>query len=450
MEGGAHTIVEMHQRIISSQALSSFIQVWKEQLTQWRRDLHQYPEVGWTEYRTTFTIGNVLSAFGFTLAVGKDALVSSERMGVPPEDTLAECEARARLEGVSEAWLEKMKGGHTGLVAQWDTGRAGAHLAFRFDIDALPIQEARDESHIPEQEGFRSVHEGEMHACAHDGHAAIGLGVAAFIHTFADQLTGKFTLLFQPAEEGCRGARAMVAKGWLDDADYFLSGHIGIRSLPVGMLVATTSGFLATTKIDATYKGKSAHAGVEPQKGKNALLAVAAAALHLHGISRHADGATRMNVGRISAGSGRNMIADYGKIELETRGETTEINQFMVEETRRILRAVADMYDVEVELGIVGEGYGAESDDAWISIVEQACADSQSVNRVIPRMDVGASEDVTYMMRRVQENGGLANYMIFCTPLKEGHHNPKFDYREEVLPVAVEVMCRLIAACQKQ
>jgi aminobenzoyl-glutamate utilization protein A len=423
---------------------NEFITQQKDALKNWRRDLHQYPEVGWTEYRTTYVLAEELTSLGFQLTVGKDALESGERMGVPSEDTLSAAERRALEEGVPESWIEKVKGGHTGIVAQWDTGREGPHFAFRFDIDALPILESDQDTHIPHQKGFRSSHNGSMHSCAHDGHATIGLGLAQFIQRFQTELKGRFTLLFQPAEEGSRGAKSMVEKGWLDDVDYFMTGHIGIKSLQIGDVIATTSGFLATSKINVTFHGKSAHAGVEPQEGNNALLAAAAAALHLHGISRHSGGVTRINVGTLEAGNGRNIIADTGKLELETRGETTELNQYMVEEAKRIIQSVAHLYHVQVELEIVGEGIGAESDQLWVSLVEEACAFSPNIKRIIPHIEAGGSEDATYMMKRVQEKGGKATYMVFGTPLASGHHHPQFDYDEDVLGIAVETLGRLI------
>ncbi|WP_209121295.1 amidohydrolase [Alkalihalobacillus sp. BA299] len=413
-------------------------------LVDWRRLFHKHPEEGWLEYHTTYVLGKELSKLDFSLFVGKDALISEQRMGVPDGKKLAQAEERARDLGVPEDWMEKMTEGHTGLVAQWDTGKVGPHVAFRFDIDALPILESDDESHTPQQTGFRSVHKGSMHACAHDGHAAIGLGVAHFIHRFQKQLKGKFTLLFQPAEEGSRGAKAMVEKGWLDDVDYFLSGHIGVLSLNIGSVAATTSGFLATTKINVTFHGKSAHAGMAPHEGKNALLAAASATTHLQAITRHGQGATRVNVGLLKAGSGRNIISDNGYMELETRGETTELNEFMVEETKRILQATAQLHNVTVEIDIVGQGISAECDSMWVDRLEQSCESSSTIKNVISSMRIGGSEDVTYMIERVQQRGGKATYMIFGTPLANGHHHPQFDYDEEVLPIAVETFGRLI------
>jgi aminobenzoyl-glutamate utilization protein A len=427
-----------------TQTLNTFIESIQTYLTQNRREFHEHPELGFTEYVTTYKIGRELERLGFVVTIGKDALVSNARLGVPSEAVLHENERRAREMGVPEDWMEKMAGGHTGLGAQFDTGRPGKHIGLRFDIDALPIFEAKDEQHFPFKEGFHSKRDGIMHSCGHDGHAVIGLGVAHFLQQFKDELSGRFTLLFQPAEEGGRGAKPMVEKGWLDDVDLFISGHLGIHSLPVGEIAATTTKFLASTKYNVIFRGKSAHAGLEPNEGKNALLAAAAASLHLNGITRHGDGATRVNIGKLEAGTGRNIIADYARMELETRGETTALSDYMRDEALRILKASSVLYEVKEEIDIVGFAPSAECNKEWIEIIEKACSASDSIKRVIPVLPLGASEDVTFMIEHVQGKGGLATYLLFASPLPAGHHHPSFDFDELVLPTAVEALSRIL------
>lgn len=410
-------------------------------LVAWRRKFHQCPELGWTEYQTTYLISSELEKIGFEIFIGKEALVSEERMGVPTTETLIESESRARNQGVPESWLSKMKDGHTGLVAKLETGKPGKNFALRFDIDALPIAENKEKiaDHFPTRHGFQSRFPNVMHACGHDGHAAIGLGVATFLSTHQKELTGSFTLLFQPAEEGSRGAKSMVEKGWLDNADVFLSGHIGISPMQVGEVVASAGGFLATTKLDVEFTGRSAHAGVEPQEGRNALLAAATASLHLHAIPRHSGGETRINVGTLHAGSGRNVIPDYAALTLETRGETSGLNQYMEDETIRIIRNSALLHGVEASIQIVGKGVEATSDSGWKEFLEAATFESEKVTQVKETLPLKASEDVAYMLNHVRERGGKATYFIFGTPLAAGHHHPAFDYEEKVLEVAVEV-----------
>lgn len=133
-------------------------------------------------------------------------------------------------------------------------------MAFRVDMDALDLSEEQDVSHRPYRDGFASCNAGMMHACGHDGHTAIGLGLAHTLKQFESGLHGVIKLIFQPAEEGTRGARAMVDAGVVDDVDYFTAVHIG-TGVPAGTVVCGSDNFMATTKFDAHFTGIAAHAG---------------------------------------------------------------------------------------------------------------------------------------------------------------------------------------------
>ncbi|MFP3357377.1 amidohydrolase [Planococcus sp. SIMBA_143] len=421
-------------------AIERFMEEIEPHLIKQRRKRHQYPEIGFAEYVTTYELSEQLAGKGFELFYGTDFLTSDERMGVPDVQFLKQQEQRALDYGIPLDFLERMKSGHTGLAAVLDTGKPGPNFAYRFDIDALPIEEDDTSGHVPAKQDFRSDISGMMHACGHDGHAAVGLGLAEYLAKEKEHLRGKYTILFQPAEEGGRGAKAVVDKGWLDDADYFLSGHVGIHDLPSGTVAAATSKFLASSKVNAKFKGKSAHSGLEPNEGRNALLAAASATMHLHGISRHKDGATRVNVGTLHAGSGRNIIADRALMEIETRGETNELDEYMQENALRILQASAAMFDVELEIEHMGKAISADADLEFAAIVERACAASKL--NIVPYLPIGASEDVTYMIERVRERGGKATFMIFASPLPAGHHHPRFDYEEQALTAGLETLIR--------
>jgi len=424
--------------------LSSFTESIKPQLQDWRRYFHQHPELGFMEYNTTYNIGKELEKFGFQLYVGKDALRSESRYGVPDEHLLQERESEAYFQGVEGDWLSHLHGGNTGLVATWDTGSPGKHLAFRFDIDALPIQETQEDSHLPYAQGFSSSKKDVMHACGHDGHMTIGLGVAKFIAEHSQELNGRFTLLFQPAEEGGRGAKAMTEKGWLQDVDHFYTGHLGIRDLQVGTVAATTKGFLASSKLNVLFEGESSHAGMKPEDGRNALLAAATATTQIYSIPRHSDGVTRLNVGKLEAGQGRNIIANKGYLELETRGETGEINRFMLDEAKRMIQASADMHNVEAHIDFVGETEGMHCDDELIESITSHCQPSSFIKEVLPSADISGSEDASFMMNEVQAHGGKATYMLFGTSLPFNHHHPSFDFEEDALAVAVDTYIHLV------
>lgn len=412
-------------------------------LVEWRRALHQIPETGFLEFQTTAFIVSELTDLDCQLYVGEDVMMREDRKGVPSESEMAEYYGSGL--SVEQGLLEKMRGGMTGCVAVFDSRREGPHTVVRFDIDALPIHETEKTGHLPVQEGFASTYSERMHACGHDGHTAIGLGVAHLLHDLRDELIGKVTLVFQPAEEGGRGAQAVVSKGWTRGADYFLSGHIGFLEEPVGTVALTTNQFLASTKLDVTYQGESAHAGKSPEEGRNALLSAASAALHLNGITRHSNGATRINIGTLNAGAGRNIIADEAMMMIETRGETTALNAYMQDEALRIIEASATLFDTEVTVEETGYAQSAICDAEWIEWGKEALQGSRYAHTIVNETGLGASEDATAFINDVQQRGGKATYIIVASPLKAPHHHPEFDYDEKVLVVAVSTFTRMLS-----
>ncbi|MGO1923208.1 MAG: amidohydrolase [Jeotgalicoccus sp.] len=421
----------------------------QQNTSEMRRMFHRFPEVGFTEFITTYEIYKKLEPMAYKLYLGDDVLLRSARVGVPGNEAFLRSYERAVKHGVPEDFLEHIKEGTTGVIATLDTGKPGPHFAARFDIDGLPIKESADNDHIPSSENFISLHEGEMHACGHDGHITTGLFLADYINTNKDKLKGRFTIIFQAAEESVRGAKSVVEKGWLDDVDYFFSGHLGIRNLPVGTVSASTTDFLASSKFDVKFTGKSAHAGVEPDAGNNSLLAASAAALNLNAIARHGNGSTRINVGTMKAGSGRNVIADAAFMEIETRGETTELNHYMYNKARTVIQAAADMYENEVEIIDMGEAPNAVCSDELIEVVTEAVKENTHITDLKESLPLGASEDVTMMIERVHEKNGKATYMLFPYELKYGHHHPKFDLDESVLHVAVSTYIDIVNSLMK-
>ena len=413
----------------------------KDQIIADRRDIHKHAETGWTEYRTAAKVAKSLEELGYKLTIGRDALVDEDRMGVPSTKVLEEHEKRASLQGVEDKWLEKMKGGFTALWADIEFGD-GPFVAIRFDIDANDCAESVLDSHRPKEKRFSSEQSCVMHACGHDGHTAIGLSVAKAIVDQKDKLKGKIRLIFQPAEEGVRGAKAMVSAGAVKGVDYILGAHIGFKATKTGQIICGTDNFLATTKMDVTYTGFSSHAGAFPEQGKNALLAGAAAALNLHAISRHGGGATRITVGTLNAGQGRNVIPPNAFLQLETRGITTELNEYMEKEARRIIEAAALMWDVSYKIDVVGGTTSGESDIEVISEVEEVAKAIPFFTDIKIREDFGASDDFACFLSAVQEQGGKGSYVMFGAKLAAGHHNGLFDFDEEVLLPATQLLVK--------
>ncbi|HGW1996206.1 amidohydrolase [Klebsiella pneumoniae] len=362
--------------------LDEYLRQLAPSMTQWRRDFHLHAESGWLEFRTASKVADILDGLGYQLALGRDVIDADSRMGLPDEETLARAFERAREQGAPERWLPAFEGGFAGVVATLDTGRPGPTLAFRVDMDALDLNEQHDDSHRPHRDHFASCNAGMMHACGHDGHTAIGLGLAHVLKQYAAQLNGVIKLIFQPAEEGTRGARAMVA--------------------------------------------------------------AAQAALGLHAIPPHSAGASRVNVGVMQAGTGRNVVPSSALLKVETRGESEAINQYVFERAQHVVAGAAAMYEARYELRMMGAATASAPSPAWVDYLREQAARVPGVQQAVDRIAAPAgSEDATLMMARVQARGGLASYMIFGTELSAGHHNEKFDFDESVMAVAVETLARV-------
>ena len=297
--------------------MSVCVAKYHDQLISIRRHLHTMPEEGWSEFTTTNFIVEKLKEYGYQVLLGTKVINPENCLGRSQKVVDAGI-AYARKNGVSEDFLKATEG-YTGCCGILDTGRPGPTLAVRFDIDCVPVTESTEQDHIPQSEGFESTRPGLMHACGHDAHMSTGLALAHWVADHKDELKGRIKFLFQPAEEGVRGAAAMAASGIVDDADFFLGAHIAMMCKS-GEISVNPYGFLCTTKMDVTYTGRPAHAGVEPNAGRNAMAAACNAFVQLLGIARHGSGMTRINVGQLNAGEGRNVIPSHAVMTMEVRG----------------------------------------------------------------------------------------------------------------------------------
>ena len=391
-----------------------------------RRHFHERPEEGWCEFETTAAVVERLTKLGFEVLVGADAVDPENALGRDPKKVEAAM-ARARENGVSEDFLAR-SGGWTGAVGIWRTGRPGPVTAFRFDIDCLEIAETDAPEHEPNRLGYRSRYAGFSHACGHDGHTAVGLGVAAWVAEHADTLCGTVKLLFQPAEEGVRGAAAMAARGVVDDVDWFLGAHIGC-SAHLGQVGVSHEGYLATTKFDLTYTGVPAAAG-SPENGRSALMCGAATCMSLGSLPGHSGGITRVQIGKFVSGTARNIVAEHAAMLLEVRGETTEINDYMEENVERTVKGLAAAYGVEYDLRKVGHAVTYRGDEEAVALAKAAAAEVPGVESVVDMNAKIGSEDCTVLIRRVQSHGGKAAFFYFgCN--HHGHHKKNFDIQDE-------------------
>lgn len=417
------------------------LSAYHDQLINIRRQLHQNPEEGWSEFTTTAFLVTTLRGYGYDVLLGRKVIDPEACLGREESVVKAGLE-RARRNGVSEELLAEMEE-LTGCVAVLDTGRPGPTLAIRFDIDCVPVTECTDETHVPAKEGFISKNPGFMHACGHDAHMSMGLAVAHWVMDNKDKLSGKIKILFQPAEEGVRGAAGMAASGVLDDCDYFLGSHVAM-SAKSGEIATNLYGYLCTTKLDVTFHGKPAHAGACPQDGRNALTAAANATVQMMGISRHSGGMTRINVGQLIAGEGRNVIPSKAVMKLEVRGETGEINQYMVDQVTNICKGVALGFGVTYEMRKMGEAVDLTADQELVDILNAAGRATPGITVVDKALNFGGSEDATILARRVQAHGGKAAFFVLGADRPSGHHTAKFDIDENAVKQGLNVWANAV------
>jgi aminobenzoyl-glutamate utilization protein A len=419
----------------------------QERLVDLRRGFHRHPEPAWREFYTTHRLVEEIRAIGVDeLAVGREAYDPDDRMAVPDDDAMEEWMEGARERGADDSLLEAMAGGHTGVVAVLDRG-GEPNVGLRVDIDGLFVDESTADGHVPAAEGFRSELDGTMHACGHDAHMTWGL--ATLERIAESDFPGRLVVFFQPAEEASGGGYPMAEGPYAEDLDYLFAVHVGLDH-PTGRVVAGVVRQLAMCHVTATFRGTSTHAGKSPNEGDNAMQALGAAIVNAYGIPRHADGMTRVNVGRAEAGTASNVIAERARMEAEVRGETTELMEFMKRRFERTMRGAATMHGCRATVDVVSESPRADSDPELQALVTEIAEGVDGVERVLPAADFGASEDATFLMERVQGDGGLATYMIVGTDHPTSHHTPTFDVDERSIRHGVDVLVGTIRDLERR
>lgn len=426
----------------------------EDRLIDLRRDIHMHPETAWKEMRTSALIAENLEHMGYEVISGKDVCPEEYRMGVP-----SNAELKAHVHMLEENNLENycsyitddMKEGYTGVIGILKCGE-GPVTALRFDIDALPMEEIHNKGHRPYDMGFASVFPNMMHACGHDCHTVIGLGVAKILSDIKERLHGTVRLIFQPAEEGTRGAYSVVKAGHLDSVDYFVSGHVSYKYDGDDFdLIPGSYGALATCKYKITFKGLSAHAGRSPEEGKSAVLCAASAVTALAGIQRHSEGISRINIGSIHGGSGCNIVPDEAYITLEVRGATDNINDFMSKRVEEICKGASVMQDCTCNIELLGKAPSQKSDEDLSDMIASMCTEKIKRYKVSEEHQFknSDSEDVGFMMNHVQENGGKAVYLRLMTKMASPQHTIGFDVNEDVIKCGVIVYSSLVQTLLK-
>ena len=411
------------------------------QLTEYRREFHKYPENGWREFRTSARVAEILTGMGYDVAMGPD-VIEPGSVGEPErlsEEQIRQEMERAVRQGADPAFVERTQG-WPGVMAVLDTGREGPVSAMRFEMDCLPYDEPQRPGYRPCDEGYLSCNPQSVHACGHDGHTAIGLGIAAELMKRKGGLKGKIKLFFQPAEETFYGAQSIVDKGHLDDVMNFIAVHIALsaenKPLPSHTVACGCRDFLSDRQLDVYLEGKAAHPCGASQEGKNALLAACSAALNIHSIE---EGLCRVNVGEIHAGVCANTIAPDAMMRIEYRGQKPAISEYAGQRIFDILEGTAKAYDLKYHYVDYGEVPAGASDYAMMEVVQRAAKKVPWFQTVYFEGNVGGTDDAAVMLTKVQQNGGIGSYVGIGADTTGPVHNPEFDFDEDCLQAAVDV-----------
>jgi len=325
--------------------------------------------------------------------------------------------------------------GH-GVVGFLDTGRPGANLLIRADMDALPITE---KTGLP----FASTHEGVMHACGHDAHMAMVLGTAKILCDLSDALSGTIRFVFQPAEEGPGGALPMIEAGVMDDpkVDYAVGCHVW-PDIPEGT-VGVRDGVLmaAMDQFDLTIIGKGGH-GAMPHQCVDALeigCQVVNALQRIASRQMNPLTPTVVTVGSFHAGTVFNVIPDTARMSGTTRTFDREIWDSWPQRLEKIISGICNAMGARYEFSF-DKGYPPVINDAFMSDVVRRCAQATVGNNQVLEPDPSmGGEDMAYYLER-------SKGCFFClgTGRKDGSsiHNARFDFNEDILATGVEVFCR--------
>ena len=414
------------------------------QLTEYRREFHKYPENGWREFRTSARVAEILTGMGYDVAMGPD-VIEPGSVGEPErlsEEQIRQEMERAVRQGADPAFVKRTQG-WPGVMAVLDTGREGPVSAMRFEMDCLPYDEPQRPGYRPCDEGYLSCNPQSVHACGHDGHTAIGLGIAAELMKRKGELKGKIKLFFQPAEETFYGAQSIVDKGHLDDVMNFIAVHIALsaenKPLPSHTVACGCRDFLSDRQLDVYLEGKAAHPCGASQEGKNALLAACSATLNIHSIAPHEEGLCRVNVGEIHAGVCANTIAPDAMMRIEYRGQKPAISEYAGQRIFDILEGTAKAYDLKYHYVDYGEVPAGASDYAMMEVVQRAAKKVPWFQTVYFEGNVGGTDDAAVMLTKVQQNGGIGSYVGIGADTTGPVHNPEFDFDEDCLQAAMEL-----------
>ena len=365
-------------------------------LIEIRRDIHAHPELGFEEVRTAGVVARELARLGVSHATGV---------------------------------------GRTGVVGVIEGGRPGPVLAIRADMDALPIEEATS---LP----YKSTVPGKMHACGHDGHTAMLLGAAKYLAD-ARNFVGTAVLIFQPAEEGGAGARAMLRDGLFDRFGIQeVFGMHNYPSMPIGQFAIRSGPIMASIdSIAIKLEGKGSHAAW-PHLGVDPVLVGAQIVNALQSIvARNVDPleAAVISICVFQAGQADNVIPQNATLRGTVRTLSPAVRELVKKRVYDVVEGTAKLHGAKADLSY-SPGYPVlvnnESRAAFAASVAAEIAGKDKVDRNTPPL-MGA-EDFAYML---EERPGAFIYVGNGDSAML--HHPAYDFNDDAIPLGTSYWVRL-------
>ncbi len=364
-----------------------------------RRHFHEHPELGFEEVETSRIVAERLRSFGF----------DEVQTGVAV----------------------------TGVVGLLHGSRPGKVVALRADMDALPIHEENEVD-------YRSQHDGVMHACGHDAHTAMLLGVARILADKRDEFAGTIKFLFQPAEEGRGGAKRMVDAGVLENphVDAVFGLHVAQDS-PAGMVIARDgAALMGADMFKITVTGKGGH-GALPHTTIDPIAAGSAIVSALQTIvSRNVDPVTPgvVTVATFHAGEASNVIPNTAEMTGTIRVVSMEQRQMILDRMTSIATGVGKAMGADVAIELTFGTPPTVNTLEMAELVREVAAEVVGAERVVQGPLVSASEDFSEFLIDTPGCFFMVGTMNPEKGFTWGHHHPRFDIDEEPMSVGIATM----------
>ncbi|MCT7994366.1 M20 metallopeptidase family protein [Laspinema olomoucense] len=388
---------------INASSLRSEIQVLQPQLVEWRRWLHQRPELAFKEHLSAKFITQKLQEWGIS-----------------------------HQGGIAE----------TGIVAIVKGQNPGKAIGIRADMDALPILE---ENEIP----YRSQHPGTMHACGHDGHVAIALGTAYYLSLHPEQFSGTVKFIFQPAEEGPGGAKPMIEAGVLENPaiDAIIGLHLW-NNLPLGTVGVRSGPLMAATEFFRCHiQGKGGH-GAMPHQTVDSILVAAQIVQALQTIvARNVNPleSAVVTVGELHGGKALNVIADSAHLSGTVRYFNPELGETIPKRIEQIIAGVCHSHGASYELDYQKLYPPVINHPAIAQLVRSVSENVvETPAGIVPECQTMGGEDMSFFLQEVPGCYFFLGGANLSQNLAYPHHHPRFNFDETALSIGVEIFVRCV------